>query len=669
MARRKPLLRSSKWLLIWCCLLGLSIYFLVLAGCASSIPTTTPISPIVTQTAWAESRSVEMEWPSQIWLGESDIVRLSLVPTQDGYAVSSEFPNHQVETKNIQVARTEGLDLYGVARLDGVGFDLAPDEPQELLLPATDEVSWRWSVSPRSPGMQRLSVSLVFRWRPVGQIDQMVREVPVYARGLDVTVRSFFGLPRGQAMTIGLVALLVVVVAVSGATLSRTRMRKYAPRLGPINSYLSIDLAPEIQLSKIESDLFRAAFPDYAEIRIEKEYLSGYSGARSFLVVPLKSDGRVDAASMIKMSSRSSIQKEYQNYESFVKNTLPPVTARIQQQPVSVTRPLSHVRNDKPRKENLAAIRYTFLSETGRPPISLRQALLEHSDPRYLEQLFDTFGPGWWMQRRPYTFRLAQEYDRLLPSHLFLEATEGKGKVLSGSESPANLNIRAGDLLRLKGFSRVEPRPDGTSMTLYGKAAPGQAPLRICWLGTENPQKTTGRVIATRQTILPQFVAGFERGDLPDPLGSLLPMLYSTVRGTQSILHGDLNLENLLIGPGGILWLIDFAETRQGHTLFDFAHLEAQIIAHVLSPMIPSRQDFLAVLEGRPSNDCSDLAALLTTLHTIAGRCLFNPSRPQEYDLALAFACLGALKFQNLDEHARYFLYLTAAYLAKNINE
>ena len=53
-------------------------------------------------------------------------------------------------------------------------------------------------------------------------------------------------------------------------------------------------------------------------------------------------------------------------------------------------------------------------------PASLRESLLTNPNPALLEKLFDTFGPNWWMQRRPYTFRLAQEYDRMLPAHCVL---------------------------------------------------------------------------------------------------------------------------------------------------------------------------------------------------------------------------------------------------------
>jgi hypothetical protein len=59
--------------------------------------------------------------------------------------------------------------------------------------------------------------------------------------------------------------------------------------------------------------------------------------------------------------------------------------------------------------------------------------------------------------------------------------------------------------------------------------------------------------------------------------------------------------------------------------------------------------------------------ALLSRLHTIAARCLFNPSSQREYQLALTMACLGALKFVNLAARQKQFLYLTAATLAQDL--
>jgi hypothetical protein len=121
-----------------------------------------------------------------------------------------------------------------------------------------------------------------------------------------------------------------------------------------------------------------------------------------------------------------------------------------------------------------------------------------------------------------------------------------------------------------------------------------------------------------------------------------------------------LNLENVLVGPGGFVWLIDFALTRDGHTLFDFAYLEACLIAQVISPTWPNDGDFLA----RLARDDDPLRA---AVQAMAQRCLFNPAQPREYRLALAVACLGALKFYNLDTTQKRRLYLTAAYLSQTL--
>ncbi len=153
---------------------------------------------------------------------------------------------------------------------------------------------------------------------------------------------------------------------------------------------------------------------------------------------------------------------------------------------------------------------------------------------------------------------------------------------------------------------------------------------------------------------------------LPDPLPGLPALLSEITHASQSIIHGDLNLENILVGPGGMLWLIDFAQTREGHTLFDFAHLEAEIIGHIIAPQIDNPADYLVILRGTGLSQHQELAALLEALHEIASRCLFNSSQRREYRIALTLTCLGALKFNNLSPYAKQLLYLTAAELIQN---
>jgi hypothetical protein len=159
--------------------------------------------------------------------------------------------------------------------------------------------------------------------------------------------------------------------------------------------------------------------------------------------------------------------------------------------------------------------------------------------------------------------------------------------------------------------------------------------------------------VQDRAGLLIDLTRGFDLLGLNDPLRNLDAWLQAPLQGTRSTIHGDLNLENALVGPGGLVWLIDFAETREGHTLYDFARLGAEIAAHILAPRAGSPAAFLALIrQGDP---------LLTAVDALAGRCLFDTQQPREYRLSLALACLGGLKFGNLSPLARECLYLLAA--------
>jgi hypothetical protein len=493
-----------------------------------------------------------------------------------------------------------------------------------------------------------------------------------------VQVYSFFGLTTSQAMMTGVFGLIF------GSSLSLAALLYRAPRpravlraLNP-NPALALEPHPDLTLFPGDRALLQVLFRRYARVVVESEFRSGYSGARTFLALPVRADGRADAHTIVKIGERDSIRREFENYEHFVKDTLPPITARIQEPPVTL--PSSGARfstTDEPptlrsggasRRLGVrakAALRYTFIAEPGRKPVSLREALLADPDPGLLLKLFETFGPNWWMQRHPHTFRLAQEYDRLLPAHYVLESVGGGGgKVLDGRAAPGDARLAVGEIVTLRNLRAVEARQDGRSLSLAGRTAPGQPALRVRWLSLAPPDGAAGCVVATRESLLRDSVSGFDLHGLPDPLARLPALLNENVIGTRSTIHGDLNLENILVGPGGFVWLIDFAQTRDGHPLMDFAHLEAEIIAHVIAPQISLITDYLSLLH---SSLIPNSNSLLSTLHSIAARCLFNPSQPREYHLALYMACLGALKYSNLVPRQKHLLYLTAAHLVRSL--
>jgi len=599
-------------------------------------------------TAAVAENLVELEWPLQMRLGESGLVRLALVPSPGGYVVAAEFPGQGTVTSTVPVETRPGYDLAAVARLEGIGFELAPSGDQVQSLGLDRPVTWRWTLTPRAAGRQSLTVQLRLRWTPQAGNANPERESTVFNKGLQIDVASFLGFSVREALVAGLAALAVgggLSLPLALYVARAPRRRNLAQAANP-NAGLVIERPGAIDLKPDETDLLRTLFRRYARVTLEAEFRSGYSGARTLLALPVHAGGRTDAYTIAKLGDRASIEQECANYEAFVKDTLPPVTARIQEAPVTV------------RGSGLAALRYTFIGEAGRMPLSLREALLADADPALLEKLFATFGPNWWLQRRPYTFRLGYEYDRVLPAHYVLEPEAGSGQratgngqraeTIDGRAAPGQVNLAVGDAVRLEHFRLAERRPDGKWSSLAGEPPAGEPPLRVRWLGAAWPHTGPARVVATRETLLRGFLA--EAGVPDAPLPPAAALLAERVMGTQSVIHGDLNLENILIGPGGFVWLIDFARTREGHPLFDFAHLEAEIIAHVLSPRVNTADEFRALLRAGDE-------PLLATLHALAARCLFDPTQPREYHLALALACTGALKFGNLTPFAKRCLY------------
>lgn len=628
---------------------------------APTSPAEPTLAPLI------ESRTVELEWPEQVRMGESDVIRLALVPSKEGYVARAEFPDHTVQSKPVVVPRPNGYELYAIARLDGVGFEIAPTGDQEVFLPEGEEIAWRWTLSPRSPGQQRLSVILWLRWVPAEGVTGTERISQVFSRGLNVQVRSFLGMSPPQAASTGLLSLLAgsgfLLAALVGAR-GKAALKAYtapgALQVTRPNPEVHIETPPNLTLTGEEGGLLRGLFSGYSRLVIENEFLSGYSGARTFLVRPIRADGRADALTIVKLGPRESIRQEFRNYEDFVKDRLPPMTARIQRAPV-ILEGAKQRAVVNPR----AAVQYTFIAEPGRPPVSLRQALLNNPEPGLLLRLFETFGPSWWMQRSPFIFRLGLEYDRLLPPHYVLERVdEGRANAriaLSEDRNPGEVQLAVGDTVLLQAFHQAEMRADGQSYSLIGRAAAGCPALRLRWIGASLPgSQVRARITATRSDLLRGWTARFDRFGLPDPLLPLENLLEETVNGTRTVIHGDLNLENVLVGPGSLVWMIDFAQTREGHPLFDFAHLESELIAHVLASRFASPEEYLHYWQ-------SNSDTLIQTVHEIAGRCMFDLASPREYRLALYMACLGALKYQNLSSHAKHCLYLTAAAQVKKL--
>lgn len=634
-----------------------------------------------------EPRLVEYDWPPRMRLGDSDLISLSLIPYEEGYIATTEYEDHRSETAEVEVEHLPGYDLWAIARLDAVGFEHSPSA--ELIQPAPqgEKITWHWNITPHSAGRHRPLLTLALRWTPqVNTTGLTESETVIWSQGLTIYVDSLLGLSTQEARTIGFAGLgLDFAFGILWLLLTqRERLRRhhseraarlpgYIPPAADPNPNLALDVPHGLQLNSDEVALLQSAFFNYSRLTLETEYASGYSGTRTFLALPTRLDGLNDARTIVKLGPRETLVREYHNYETYIKRTLPPITARIQEPPVLLSGPN-------------AALRYTFVGAPNRVPHSLREVALTRPATTVavlLETLFDTFGPNWWLQNRPHTAPAAAEFDSLLPSHLILEPAQSPGRRFH-LQSDRLADLTPGDVLSLHGITDRERRADGQSWTLR---APGSlCPIRVRYLGPRPGPNPIGRVVATRRSFLThtltELLPGYdpEAATLPTPLPALPnPMLHyerllkEPFTSLRSIIHGDLNLENVLVGPGDLVWLIDFAETREGYAILDFARLETELIAHVCAPKLRAANlaaaDFLPVLASlqiqasKPQQPIlAELTTLLAAVHRLAAHLQSDPTQPHEHNISLFFTTMGALKFANLDPFSKQLLFLTAAH-------
>ena len=298
----------------------------------------------------------------------------------------------------------------------------------------------------------------------------------------------------------------------------------------------------------------------------------------------------------------------------------------------------------------------------------MRQILTESQDADVIFRLFDSFGPNWWYQNQPYVYRLDKEYDQKLPSHLYIRPkpdSKVRQKILIDENTrPASLDFIIGDEFELGNFSDIDIRSKGKTFTLIGKSFPDSPPIRLRWLSTEKPKPGPVEVVATRSSLYHDWTGKMVLFGFADPFEYLQTVFLETIEGSRSIIHGDLNLENVLVGPGGMVWLIDFAETRMGPPIQDIAHLYVEFIAHILSEKNMAVTEFISLIRN-------DSHFLLAALLKIANRFVKSGTNLREYRMGLLAALVGALKYENLTPKKRYFLYLAAAIqveLIKNLD-
>jgi hypothetical protein len=446
-----------------------------------------------------------------------------------------------------------------------------------------------------------------------------------------------------------------------------------------------------ILLTTDESLVLQRLFERYARVVVEGEFGMGLSGCRVFRVRPVEESGVAHTPALVKIGPLELIDREWLAYETWVKNRLPRI-AWVTSEPII------------PRGSTWGGLQYELVGGGIFEVRSLSQyyRVADVADLLWVLQrrLFPVMGRSWWLvNRTESSFQFGSDYDHFLPVNLIMRAGEAEGETCA-SVSPARpslSHLTAGDRLRVEGFHVTEIDESGGQLTLNlpPRVEDGHyRSMRVRVRGVADIddyrvgaliQSIEGTITDTRHTLLEAsaraalaendelsgpFLPLSDAPDLPNPLHAYQEILHEKfLEVNLSTIHGDFNLENILVDPETRdVKVIDFATVRQGHALHDLLRLETELVTKVISELItqhglsPSSirafydQLHLASFGARtksrsqlPHRALEKPFAILVAIRQEAAKSFFNPEDYREYYYGLILYLLGALKFKNLD--------------------
>ncbi|MEO1290216.1 MAG: Clp protease N-terminal domain-containing protein [Chloroflexota bacterium] len=363
-------------------------------------------------------------------------------------------------------------------------------------------------------------------------------------------------------------------------------LKQKAKTVNPVQvatgAFTKIDVSTELKggLTNEQNFILRRMFQDYARIRVETSLTGGYTDSQLLVVTPFRVGDFSVASVVVKIGPTDAILDEAQRYNRYVKDTLPPLTARLEDKPIA------------PDSSDMAGLKYTFLTDSAGNPTDMRAKVKEWKGEqlgRWLHQrLYGQFGEKWWKQTRPYRFEAWREYDWLLPPILTLKLTDTDKKpkdapVLRFPIRRSKLmDLDLGQVIAIDNFIVYKVNPDkGTIRLALSQGESNARAYQIEVQGIDFDKETffrgevvdrlVGTVWKTRDDELmgalhklsPDFEVRnnsitINNAMLPNPVKFYNPLLDAIVMGSISTIHGDLHLGNILIGPSDSAFLIHF---------------------------------------------------------------------------------------------------------------
>jgi hypothetical protein len=442
-------------------------------------------------------------------------------------------------------------------------------------------------------------------------------------------------------------------------------------------------------------------FPDYQGVVVKEELTSfGYSGGRVYRVHLLKEGDAPELPLVVKIGSSSLIEREVRAYHECVRNQWPGI-AELYGEPVYL------------REHDVGCLCYPLMGGGVFKMQSLREYCLEADveDVRFVleERLFRIMEQRILRPaRNVFEYPLRASYDRVLPVNLLVEPkplpvglAEGKAPVLITPDRLPRTPLQCGTPVRLEGFIITEVDPHRQQITLNVPSGKPPQAYRLRLQPVENLETCaidgiellTGGIVRETRCGRLEYEVAKAMGEtfdlagetvtlpggtgnpvvLPNPLLAVPDILSQSRHVRVNYIHGDLNLENVLVDPQvRDVRLIDFADARRDHVLLDLLRLETGVVTKLIpgalveaqlppESICPFYKQLHCATFQFDQGDAHRLLhpalekyfAILSTIRKAVCEGLYDRDDFSEYYQGLILYLLGALKFENLDTMPR----------------
>ena len=454
-------------------------------------------------------------------------------------------------------------------------------------------------------------------------------------------------------------------------------------------------------------------YAGYRQIVIKRKLSGGYSGSLLLVIQPVTEDGEI-LPEVAKIAKSNSIQEEYnahQHMSQMWPNILPII--------------------DKPAFSNdglKGGLRYRLLGDVGTSKDERKfkiENLRSHCQQvetkticETLRQIFDNMSQTLQQAAYPKHLTFLQTYyDFLLPVNLLIRPDQNPFPSVQRIQLDkqnicdrfALSKILPGEYICLKGFIVTELDSEKGTVTLNlprdeHKQLAFSYRVRLDSVDTKNYSigqtipAIDGLILQTRKDLLSDFaqkavqedecsvdlssetIQLLNRDSLQNPLRLLDEVLFDTHSVKTALIHGDLNLENVLLEfyseSNYKVYCIDVATARHDYVMHDFLRLEAEIISRILPPILekchlPVAQTIFSFYKQvyqqtvYRQSSCESLHRGLekpfqmlmfireNASHYLSSVHKDGPNKWLEYHRGVMIYLLGALKLQSLEKEGK----------------